>query len=124
MVKAKVNIETARKSYKPGETITEQLSEADLAYFKKRNFITVEDDVDVPTLDDEAEHDAETGEEGEESDVDGAIFRNEASLSRMNKEDIVKYAAGIGLNLNESMLKTDLINAVLNYTEEKMGEQA
>mgnify|MGYP006922419742 CR=1 FL=1 len=36
---AKVNIETAARRYKPGEKITGHLSDADVAFLKKHNFI-------------------------------------------------------------------------------------
>ena len=41
---AKVNIETAARHYKPGEKITGHLSDADVAFLKKHNFIASEDD--------------------------------------------------------------------------------
>ena len=45
VIRARVNIETASRRYRPGEAITEQLSEADLAHFRERNFIIEEEEM-------------------------------------------------------------------------------
>lgn len=135
---AKVNVETATRKYKPGEKITGHLSDADIAFLKKHNFIVSEDDFT------DAAEDSEYGTEGDsagitpptdglqagngipgitpptDGDFAGGIeYKDEAALKRLNKAEIVEYAKSIGLSLNEESLKPDLIEAVLNYVEEK-----
>ena len=128
MTKARVNIETALRRYRPGEAITEQLSEADLAHFRERNFIIEEDGVGGFPVDGAAQDgnlDGISGIGGAEMglDADGAAYKDEAELNRMNKEEIVEYAAEIGLELDKTRLKTDLVSAVLNYVGEKSEEK-
>lgn len=132
MTKARVNIETALRSYRPGEVITEQLSEADMAHFRKRNFIIEEDDgggfpVDRAVGDGNLDGwpDSIPGIGGAQmgAEADGAAYKDEADLNRMNKDEIVEYAAEIGLELDRTRLKTDLVSAVLNYAGEKSEEQ-
>lgn len=135
---AKVNVESATRMYKPGERITGHLSDADIAFLKKHNFIVSEDD-----FTDTAE-DSEYGTEGDsagitpptdglqagndipgitpptDGDFAGGIeYKDEAALKKLNKAEIVEYANSIGLSLKEESLKPDLIEAVLNYVEEK-----
>ncbi|WP_300773006.1 hypothetical protein [uncultured Acetatifactor sp.] len=132
MTKARVNIETALRRYRPGEAITEQLSEADLAHFRERNFIIEEDGGGGFPVDGAAQDgnldgwpDGISGIGGAEMglDADGAAYKDEAELNRMNKEEIVEYAAEIGLELDKTRLKTDLVSAVLNYVGEKSEEK-
>ena len=132
MIKARVNIETALRRYRPGEAITEQLSEADLAHFKKRNFIIEEDGrggfpVDGAVGDGNLDGwpDGIPGIGGAKmgAEADGTAYKDEAELNRMNKDEIVEYAAEIGLELDRTRLKTDLVSAVLNYVGEKSEEQ-
>lgn len=135
---AKVNIETATNKYKPGERITGHLSDADIAFLKKRNFIVSEDDFT------DAADDSEYGTDGDSAGITpptdglqagnsipgitpptdgdsagGIEYKDEAALKKLNKAEIVEYAKSIGLSLSEESLKPDLIEAVLNYTEEK-----
>lgn len=134
---AKVNVETAMKRYKPGEKITGHLSDADIAFLKKHNFIVSEDDFS------DAEDDFEDGG-GDSAEItppttglqagigipgitpptdedsgDGIEYKDETALKKLNKDEIVEYAGSIGLSLDTERLKADLIDAVLNYTEEK-----
>lgn len=135
---AKVNIETAARQYKPGEKITGHLSDADVAFLKKHNFIASEDD-----FSDAAEESEDSGGDfagiaspmavlqapenipgitppGADMDSAGGItYKDESALKKLNKDEIVEYAGSIGLSLDGEKLKADLIDAVLNYTEEK-----
>lgn len=135
---AKVNIETAARHYKPGEKITGHLSDADVAFLKKHNFIASEDD-----FSDSAEESEDGGGDfagitppmealqapegipgitppGADGDSAGGIaYKDESALKKLNKDEIVEYAGSIGLSLDAEKLKADLIDAVLNYTEEK-----
>ena len=125
VIKARVNIETARRRYRPGEAITEQLSEADLAHFRERNFIIEEDDVMEGASGDGSPDGWPDGIPGTggtetEADEDWTGFKDETALNRMTKDEIVEYAAQIGLKLDISKVKVDLVSAVLNYTEERM----
>ncbi len=124
VIKARVNIETAKRRYRPGEAITEQLSEADLAHFRERKFIIEEDDVTEGASRDGSPDgwtDGIPGTGGAEAEADGAWtgFKDEAALNRMTKDEIVEYAAKIGLKLEVSKVKVDLVSAVLNYVEER-----
>lgn len=126
-MKARVNIETARKSYKPGDEINEKLSAADLEFLRKHNFVT--DDSGEGFSADESDLLAggydDSGIPGMEdmlSDA-GDGYKDEAALKKLNKDEIVEYAASIGLELASDALKSDLINSVLNYIEEKTAEQ-
>ncbi len=135
---AKVNVETAARQYKPGDKITEHLSDADAAFLKKHNFIVSEDD--FPDAAGESEDSggdfagiappmaalqAPEGipgitppEAGGDSNG-GIVYKDESALKKLNKDEIVEYAGSIGLSLDAEKLKADLIDAVLNYTEEK-----
>lgn len=123
---AKVNVETATNKYKPGEKITGHLSDADIAFLKKHNFIVSEDDFA------DAADDSEDGTDGDsagitppgiDGDFAGGIeYKDEAALNDLNKPAIVEYAKSIGLSLNEKSLKPDLIATVLNYVEEKKAD--
>ena len=135
---AKVNIKTAARHYKPGEKITGHLSDADVAFLKKHNFIASEDDFS------DAAEESEDGRgdfagitppmealqapegipgitpPGADGDSAGGIaYKDESALKKLNKDEIVEYAGSIGLSLDAEKLKADLIDAVLNYTEEK-----
>lgn len=127
MTKARVNIETALRRYRPGEAITEQLSEADLAHFRKRGFIIEEDDgagiQEEGSLDGWPDGVPGTGVVEMGDEPDGDAYKDEAELNRMNKAEIVEYASKIGLELEESKLKTDLVSAVLDFVGEKSEEE-
>lgn len=127
MIRARVNIETAKNKYGPGDVITENLSAADRRFLEKHNFITEEEE--TAALDMEEKEEVSGGkpceryaEEAGSEEGGGVEYRDEAALNRMNKGEIVAYAAEIGLTLDEESLKFDLVNAVLNYQEEKMAE--
>ena len=108
---AKVNIETAARRYKPGEKITGHLSDADVAFLKKHNFIASEDDFS------DAAEEAEDGggdfagitppmealqapegipgitPPGADGDSAGGIsYKDESALKKLNKDEIVEYA--------------------------------
>lgn len=132
MVKARVNIETSKKKYKPGEIIREKLSSADIAFLKKHNFISSEDEEifaekesveDIEAL----EHSGDsTGMDMEgfgfsPDDESDMVYKDEAELQKMKKEELVAYAAGFGLELDEEALKHDLVADILNFLEEKMA---
>ncbi len=135
---AKVNVETATKKYKPGEKITGHLSDADIAFLKKHNFIVSEDDfadaaddagdavdrdsagITPPTDGLQAGNSIPGITPPTDGDFgDGIEYKDEAALKKLNKAEIVEYAKSIGLSLSEESLKPDLIEAVLNYAEEK-----
>lgn len=136
MIKARVNIETAKKKYKPGEVIKEKLSDADMAFLKKHSFITTEEESGFPdeVIEDDTEDDTEdeTGlipgggmglnPDDDFEDESGAEYKDEAALQKLKKEEIVEYAASLGLELDGAALKNDLIDAVLNFIEEKMAQ--
>ncbi len=139
---AKVNIETATKRYKPGEKIMGRLSDADIAFLKKHNFIVSEDDFEDAadgSEDGNGKDSAgitpsmtglQTGNEipgitppGTDGDSAGGIeYKDETALKKLNKDEIVEYAGSIGLSLDAERLKTDLIDAVLNYVEERKAD--
>ncbi len=126
-IKARVHIETATRSYKPGEVIREQLSAEDMAFFKRRGFVTDDTDLVLTSAadgpDDGESIDSISGIENLFEDPDGDEgYKDEAALQKMNKKDIVKYAGEIGLELDPKMLQRDLIAAVLNYTEQLIAE--
>lgn len=126
-IKASVHIETATRSYKPGEVIREQLSAEDMAFLKRRGFVT--DDTDLLMIsavdgpDDGESIDSISRIENLLEDPDGDEgYKDEAALQKMSKKEIVKYAGEIGVELDPKMLQTDLIAAVLNYTEQLIAE--
>lgn len=102
--RARVNIETAKKNYKPGEVIAEQLSDVDIAFLRAHGFIVEESEV--------------FSDIGEYS----AGYKDEAALQKMSKENILKYAKEIGLVLDRKMRLKDMVDSVLNYTEQMMAE--
>ncbi|MCM1307574.1 MAG: hypothetical protein NC223_03145 [Butyrivibrio sp.] len=125
MIKARVNIETAQRVYKRGEVINEKLSAADIRFLKKHNFIADESE---ESFSDSVIGSAVGCDDSEildlhvESSEFGAEYKDEAALKKLNKDEIVEYAAGIGLELESDALKSDLINSVLNYIEECIAE--
>lgn len=121
IIRARVNIETASRVYKPGEVIEETLSAQDFEFFNGKGFISVE------KLEAAGEKPAEDSEDAvtfPEEDEEETGYKDENALKKLNKDEIVAYANGIGLCLDAALLKNDLIAAVLNYTEEKLEEQA
>lgn len=133
MIKARVNIETSKKKYKHGEIIREKLSSADIAFLKKNNFIISEDDEVFSGKESSGNKEAlEHSLDGTEIDMEGfgfladnaetdIVYKNEAELQKMKKEELVEYAAGFGLELDEDALKQDLIIDILNFLEEQMA---
>ncbi len=122
VVKAKVNIETARRNYRPGELITEQLSGEDMYYLTRYGFVSVEGeepDPGKPGGDGDTENLDTTDDAGGEQAGDS--YMDDAALRKMNKEEIVAYAQELGLSLDVTSLKSDLIDAVLNRTEELLA---
>lgn len=109
MVKARVNIETANGRYHPGDIIRENLRAEDMDFLKRKGFIDTEEKEEI---------DMDPG--GEEKYGDGIGYKGEEELKRMNKDEIVAYAAQMGLNLDSGSLKADLVNDVLNHQEERM----
>lgn len=125
MIKARVNIETAKKTYKPGEAIKEKLSEADMKFLKKHNFITDDSEENFSDSEPDAADCDNSGILGLhlEASEFGDEYKDEAALKKLNKDEIVEYAASIGLELSADALKSDLINSVLNYIEESLAEE-
>lgn len=127
-IKARVHIETAGRSYKPGEVIREQLAESDMTFFRRHGFIVDDSDLELTNAGTGAFDGGETAgaipglanlqEDMEEEEG----FKDESALQKMNKKEIVEYAGKIGLELDPKMLQTDLIAAVLNYTEQLTAE--
>ena len=130
MIRARVNIETAQKAYGPGDVITEKLSDADMNFLKEHHFIIDDEDAEAAAekavrIKAAATESTDLGqhvEEDESEECGGIGYRDESALKKMNKEEIVAYAAEIGLKLDVESLKNDLIDAVLNYQEENMAE--
>ena len=129
MIKAKVNIETADRSYRPGEAIRDRLSDADMAFLRRHGFIAEESDADDGTGKDAADG----GREAYQGNIPGILppgeegeglpeYKDEDGLKKMTKDEIVEYAGSIGLTIAPDMLKNDMIEAVLNHTEEQMSE--
>jgi chromatin remodeling complex protein RSC6 len=134
MIKAKVKIETAKRTYKPGEIIGETLSAADLAFFKKHKFIEVieetaadEEDQDDDGREKEMKNSdpgGGTNEDGEfQEEQDGIVYKDESSIKKMNKDEIVMYAASIGLQIDPELLKNDMVDKLLNHIDEMMEGQ-
>jgi len=126
MIRAKVQIVTAKKTYRPGEVISEKLSDADMAFLSKRNFIIT--DEDIASFVDDKEPENETNIEGINTDFivdgsDGITYKDKEALVKMQKDEIVTYAKSLGLTLNVSLLKQDLIDEVLNYVEEALAAE-
>ncbi len=120
MIRAKVNIETGNRTYKPGEIIHEMLSDADLMFLKKYGFIEEEhDSFDVEEMSKERVGFSEDIFEGFEEE---SRYKDVAALKKLNKEELVEYAKSIGLEIAPDMLKNDMVDSVLNYIEEKMEE--
>lgn len=127
-IKARVHIETAGRSYKPGEVIREQLAESDMTFFRRHGFIVDDSDLELTNAGTGAFDGGETAgaipglanlqEDMEEEEG----FKDESAFQKMNKKEIVEYAGKIGLELDPKMLQTDLIAAVLNYTEQLTAE--
>lgn len=127
MIRAKVNIETAKRNYGSGEIIREQLSDADIAFLKKHGFIIEETEAVPDTTEDDFLNDGEKPEFSPEADFredgdgeeSGTEYKDEAAIKKLNKDEIVDYAKSIGLAIDPGMLKNDMIDAVLNH----IGEQ-
>lgn len=117
MIKAKVNIQTAKATYKPGEIISERLSDADTAYLKKHDFISIED---VFVINESVSDD--TDFDGFGYVDEGIEYKDEAALQKLKKDELIEYAQKLGLELDESMIKSDMVNAILNYVEEQAAE--
>ncbi|RKJ18419.1 hypothetical protein D7X48_18245 [bacterium D16-50] len=128
MIKAKVNIETAGRSYRPGEVIRDRISDADMTFLRRHGFIVEEADADGS-----GKNAADSGREAYSGVSSGIVasgeecegipeYKGEDALKRMTKEEIVEYARSIGLVLELDMLKNDLIESVLNHAEEQMAE--
>lgn len=132
MIRAKVNIETSSRAYKPGEIVKEGLRAKDIDFLRRRGFIIIaEEEDDMQSLVPEADGDENAGcdpVDGICLDLEGAAvfdeadYKDEDALQKMTKEEITVYAEKIGLQLDGGRLKADLINAVLNYQEERMAE--
>lgn len=65
-----------------------------------------------------------TSEDGQESPPEDnseaeEVVITEDYLNKMNKNELCTYAASIGLELNESMLKEKLISSIMDSIEEK-----
>lgn len=123
MIKARVNVITSKAEYKPGDIIKEKLSSADLAYLKKNKFIIVEDEpasVDGESYEHEDDFAGFGYSEGEQES--GIEYMDEPALQKLKKDELVEYADKLGLELDESLLKSELIEAILNYVEENSAE--
>ena len=120
MIKAKVNVITSKAEYKPGDIIGEKLSPADMAYLKKRKFITVEGEKVINA--DSEDVFAGFGYDEDVQPENGIEYMDEAALQKLKKDELVEYAVKLGLELDESMLKGELINAILNHVEEHAAE--
>lgn len=58
------------------------------------------------------------------SESDTTELKSESEIRAMKKEDLLTYAASIGLDiLSDTMLKEEILNAVLDYQEELLAEQ-
>lgn len=133
-----INVVAGGKIYEPGRIIPDgDLKEADAVRFLAAKAI-VPDVHGVPVPAEEVE--AEEYEEADSSSLPGpddeeceteleeredaqetfTSFKKEAQLRKMKKAEIVSYAVSIGLeDLTVQMPADELVEAVLNYTEEK-----
>ena len=122
---AKVNIQTAKRNYAPGEVIEEMLSVADMVFLEKHNFILQESEEisekDYAGINMETSINIPETCNGEKEGKGGAGYKDEADLRKLNKDEIVAYAKSIGLSIAPDMLKNDMIDAVLNYIGEKVA---
>lgn len=118
MLKAKVNIETGKRTYKLGDVIEEQLSDADMAFLRMHDFISTEEETDFAEPDFDDEDTDGIPNIGIDNNSNEDVYKDEDALKRLNKDEIVEYAASIGLKLDASSLKNDLIASVLDYIGE------
>lgn len=127
---ARVTIVTQKKEYKPGEKLPSTFPSADLARLKKQGFVRTDDTADI-VVDDNEDH-KKNNSSGSDNDGfrfneddlnlndDGATYLSKDELEKMKKkQNIVDYAATIGLTLSADSTKDELIYSVLNYIEEQ-----
>lgn len=133
-----INVVAGGKIYGPGRIIPDgDLKEADAVRFLAAKAIVPDvHGVPVPAEEDEAEEYEEADssslpgpddeeyetepEEREDAQETFTSFKKEAQLRKMKKAEIVSYAVSIGLeDLTVQMPADELVEAVLNYTEEK-----
>lgn len=122
MIRAKVNIETAKKRYAPGEVIMEWLPDTDMEFLKKHGFI-IEESLDpeggaIGLEECGAIRVSEIQDPEEESSEEPVEYKDENALKKMYKDEIVEYAKRIGLTIDQNMSKNDMIDAVLNHIGE------
>ena len=118
--RTKVTVLTGDKKYNPGAVLPENISPFDLAFLKKKGFVT-------PIVEDEqvqaaaAPDDDSEDEGGLFDEVDPGNLKTDDEIRKMKKKDEVKaYADAIGLDLGEDFKdKTlnELYDAVINYQE-------
>ena len=63
------------------------------------------------------------GESQEENEDDAEELLSEVALKKLDKPGLVKYAASLGLTLEMSLKKEDLVNAILDFMEEQAEEE-
>ncbi|WMJ88869.1 hypothetical protein [Anaerocolumna sp. MB42-C2] len=103
---ALVIITSQVKTYKPGEKLGSEFNEEDIKRLKRLKAI-------------EGAEDFDDSEDTFFGDGEPAEFLTEKELNKLNKAKIVEYAGSIGLDeLKAEMSKEELVDAVLNYTEE------
>ncbi len=121
--KTKVTVVTKGKEYRPGTILPGDISAGDLAFLRERKFV---EPVDIPM-----EYD-EQGMDGEEGDFSAFNEREPEALKTVeeiekirSKKEVIRYAESIGLELEDSKEKSlkELQDEVINFQEEKMGEE-
>lgn len=126
MIKAKVSVITENKEYLPGEVIKEQLSKADLEFLKKNGFIEITDEAVSLYEDEDSEDSGNDDNSGfgieDDDSGDGISYLDKSELKAMKKEEIIAYAATIGLDLSDDLKKDELIDSVLNFIEENEAQ--
>lgn len=125
--RTKVIVVTGKKEYQPGTILPEDISAADLAFLKSKEFV-------VPVDTDPVHNYGETALEDEGGVFSGFDEREPDALKSpeeirklRSKKDVFRYAASIGFDLGENYegknLK-DLQEEVINFQEEKLAEEA
>lgn len=107
MYVAVMNIKSHKKLYKKGDILGNEFSENDIWRFLDMGAIFSRGEIPVFGIED--------GYEPEES-----VFLDESALRKIkSKAELTEYGKSIGLDVPEEFTKEEMINALLNYIEEK-----
>ncbi len=123
--RTRITYVTCKKEYPPGTVLPADISEADLAFLRKKGFITPADMGEVvPDGGSETETEEPAFYEFDEKEPDALKSEQEIRKIRSKKE-VISYAASIGLNMKEDAEEKslkDLQDEVINFQEEKLEE--